>query len=92
MRQSKYKVHMMSHIKMRFVGFKRLIIFIFLMKEINDNTLFVVRKNSIKRLSSGKVKQHCHDLKVTIVGSKNILPLVQEVIHRKRSRILYRFW
>lgn len=41
------------------------------MKEINGNTLSVVRKKSIKRPSSGKVKEHCHDFKITIVGRKN---------------------
>lgn len=41
------------------------------MMEINGNTLFVVSKKSIKRLSSSKVKEHCHDLKITIVGRKN---------------------
>jgi len=40
-------------------------------EEINGNTLFVVRKKSIKRLSSGKEKEHCHDLKIAIVGRRN---------------------
>lgn len=41
------------------------------MKEINGNTLIVVRRKSIKRLSSGKVKEHCHDFKIKIVGREN---------------------
>lgn len=60
---------MMSYIKMKFVGFKREKVYYFYMKEVNGNSLIVVRRNSIKRLRSGKVKEHCHDLK--IVGKKN---------------------
>lgn len=49
---------MMLYLKMRFAVFKRKRwVYYFNMKEINGNTLIVVRRKSVKRLRSGKVKE-----------------------------------
>lgn len=58
-------------------------VYYFYMKEINGNTLIVIRRKCIKRLRSGKVIEHCHDLKIKTAGRKNKSSLVQEITYRK---------
>lgn len=37
---------------------RKCLVYYFYMKEVNGNTLIVVRRKSVKRLRSGKVKEH----------------------------------
>lgn len=50
---------------------RKRLVYYFYMKKINGNTLIIVRRKSVKRLRSGKIKEHCHDFKIKTAGRRN---------------------
>lgn len=50
---------------------RKRLVYYFYMKKINGNTLIIVSRKSVKRLRSGKIKEHCHDFKIKTAGRRN---------------------